>query len=74
MARASSTTVANATNARSQIIDEQCGNGLRANATYDRINGRVDRIDSGFSGGSAQQQLGRLLDSDASVADADRII
>lgn len=48
---------ANATNARHQVIDDQLGNGLLTNRTYDRINGRLDRIDTGVSGASALQQL-----------------
>jgi len=48
---------ANATDARNQVIDQQLGSGLQTINTYDAITGAINRIDSGFGGGSAEQQL-----------------
>jgi RHS repeat-associated protein len=47
----------NASDARHHLIDFQLGSGLQTNRTFDRITGRIDRIDTGPSGTSAQQQL-----------------
>lgn len=51
-----------ATNARHQAVHEELGNELQSIHTYDRITGRIDRTDSTFPSGVAQQQLSYTWD------------